>query len=169
MGKIDDITLELLSQQFDELDADGSGELDDKDIEVLTKRVGLMNAATNTSAVAGASGGGSGAGTEHVGRRSLSSFKIAGLTMKAVGVMTKFARDKRRESSLLANKLRAARQRSRQAEADIIAGVPPVDEPPTIPGVIAEEVPTRVDAPSKETDAIEMMIEEIGLDQEQNV
>ena len=28
MGKVDDITLELLSQQFDELDADGSGELD---------------------------------------------------------------------------------------------------------------------------------------------
>ena len=92
----------MLSQQFDELDADGSGELDDKDIEVLTKRIGLANAA------GGQSQGGSAANTPQAGRRSLSSFKVAGLTMKAVGVMTKFARDKRRESNLLANKLRDA-------------------------------------------------------------
>ena len=93
--------------------------------------------------------------------------------MKAVGVMTKFARDKRRESNLLANKLRDARQRSRQAEADIVAGVPSI-----IPSAIAED--ESDDAPAggagadaggarKEADAIEMMIEEIGLDQEQDV
>ena len=75
MGKVDDITLELLPRQFDELDADGSGELDDEDIEMLTKRIGILKSASSASG-AGASGGGSGIG--QASRRSLGGFKVAG-------------------------------------------------------------------------------------------
>lgn len=37
MGKVDDDTIDLLRDQFDALDADGSGELDEGDIDMLEK------------------------------------------------------------------------------------------------------------------------------------
>ena len=37
MGKVDDETLLLLRDQFNALDADGSGELDGNDIDMLTR------------------------------------------------------------------------------------------------------------------------------------
>lgn len=42
MGKVDDDTITLLRDQFKALDADGSGELDATDIELLTKACAAM-------------------------------------------------------------------------------------------------------------------------------
>jgi len=37
MGKVDDETLGLLRDQFEALDADGSGDLDGRDVELLVR------------------------------------------------------------------------------------------------------------------------------------
>ena len=121
MAKVDDVTLELLSQQFDMLDADGSGSLDADDIELLSRRLpggGTASGAGAEGAAAGGEGkddaegggdgGGGGAKKGKGGGNVFSSVRSAGITLQAVATMKKFAENKRRESMTMAAKVRQA-------------------------------------------------------------